>query len=151
MIKGKFRTLESAVINQNWPLLKDAKGKFIFILDETGAKIDTYVKGHPSLAKRVLFTNSKPGTPEAAIMILNNAKKDSISSMVKKGYIVRTRADADTREARENDRSSFEAASASGAQIITTDYYRKSTHFKSDYIVSFDDNKYIRANPLLKN
>ncbi|MCU7371203.1 phosphatidylinositol-specific phospholipase C1-like protein [Paucibacter sp. O1-1] len=34
------------------------------------------------------------------------------------------------------------------AQIITTDYYLKSTHFKSDYSVSFDGKKHFRVNPL---
>ena len=52
--------------------------------NETGDKIATYVKGHPPLNGRVLFTNSKHGSPEAAIVILNNAKQDSILSMVKK-------------------------------------------------------------------
>ena len=150
MVKAKYSTLESSVLHHNWPLLKNAKGKFLFILDETGNKTATYIKGHPSLTERVLFTNSAPGTPEAAIMILNNSKKDSIQKMVKKGYIVRTRADSDTKEARDNDKSSFEAACKSGAQIITTDYYIKSTHFKSDYVISFKDNKYVRANPVLK-
>jgi hypothetical protein len=150
MVRGKYATLEEAVTHYHWPLLKNTRGKFIFILDEKGDKITTYVNGHPSLSKRVLFTNSPEGAPEAAIMILNNAKKDPISSMVKKGYIVRTRADSDTKEARENDKSFFEAACNSGAQIITTDYYQKSTHFKSDYVISFDGNKYIRANPVTK-
>jgi hypothetical protein len=67
--------------------------------------------------------------------------------MVKKGYMVRTRADSDTREARANDKSSFVAACASGAQIITTDYYYKSKFFTSDYVVSFENNTYIRKNP----
>lgn len=150
IVQVKYSTLEKAVLHHNWPLTENVKGKFLFVLDETGAKLTTYIKGHPSLKGRILFTNSKPGTPEAAFMILNNANKDSIQAMVKKGYIVRTRADADTREARNNDWSSFEAACKSGAQIITTDYYKKSTHFKSDYIVGFDGNTYIRANPLLK-
>jgi hypothetical protein len=148
MVRGKYATLESAVLHGNWPLIKNVKGKFLFVLDETGHKIATYIKGHPSLRGRVLFTNSKPRTPEAAIMILNNAKKDSIRSMVKKGYIVRTRADADTKEARNNDRSAFEASCMAGAQIITTDYYQKSTHFNSDYIISFTGNRYLRANPV---
>lgn len=52
------------------------------------------------------------------------------------------------REARLNDRSSFEAACNSGAQIITTDYYLKNTHFKSDYSVSFDGGTYFRPNPV---
>lgn len=150
MVKGKYPTLETAVLNNNWPLIENVKGKFLFVLDETGDKITTYIKGHPSLQGRILFTNSAQGTPEAAIMILNNAKKDSIQSMVNKGYLVRTRADADTKEARNNDKSSFEAACKSGAQIITTDYYQKSTHFNSDYIISFAGNKYLRADPVFE-
>ena len=70
--------------------------------------------------------------------------------MVKKGYFVRTRSDADTKMARENDRSDFEAACKSGAQIITTDYYYKSTHFKSDYRICFDGDTYFRVNPIFK-
>jgi hypothetical protein len=81
-------------------------------------------------------------------MILNDANNPEITKLVKKGYIIRTRADSDTQEARRNDFSHFEAACKSGAQIITTDYYKKSTHFKSDYQVSFNDGKYFRLNPL---
>lgn len=149
MVKGKYPTLESAVLHHNWPLIKNVKGKFLFVLDETGSKITDYIKGHPSLQRRILFTNSPEHTPEAAIMILNNAKTDSIESMVKKGYIVRTRADANTREARNNDKTTFEAACKSGAQIITTDYYQKSTHFKSDYVISFGGNSYLKADTIL--
>ncbi|MEO6915884.1 MAG: phosphatidylinositol-specific phospholipase C1-like protein [Chitinophagaceae bacterium] len=147
-VRGTYSTLEDAILKGKWPTLKTAKGKFIFILDETGAKIDMYVKEHPSLKGRILFANAEPGTPEAAILIRNNPKGDNITALVKKGYIVRTRADADTREARQNDYSSFEAACKSGAQIITTDYYRKSTHFPSDYIISFKNGKYSRINPV---
>jgi Phosphoinositide phospholipase C, Ca2+-dependent len=148
-IRGTHSSLEQAVLAGNWPVLKKAKGKFIFILDETGDKRAAYIAGHPSLKGRTLFANAEPGTPEAAILILNNAKKDGIAGFVTKGYIVRTRADADTHEARINDRSVFEAACISGAQIITTDYYRKSDQFNSDYIISFERGTYIRKNPLL--
>jgi hypothetical protein len=85
-------------------------------------------------------------------MFRNNPKDPEIPQLVKKGYIIRTRADADTEQARDNDRSGLEAACNSGAQIITTDYYLKSTHFKSDYVVSFEGaNKYFRINPLFKS
>ena len=147
-IRGSYSTLEQAVLAGNWPILKKAKGKFIFILDETGDKRISYISGHPSMEGRILFANAEPGTPEAAIIIRNNAKKDNIADLVKKGYIVRTRADADTYEARMNDKSVFEAACKSGAQIITTDYYKKSTQFKSDYVISFENGKYSRKNPL---
>jgi hypothetical protein len=147
-VRGKYKTLEDAVTHDNWPTLKAAKGKFIFILDAQGAKRSTYIEGHPSLKGLVMFSNSDPGTPEAAILIRNNSKSLEIPLLVKKGYIVRTRADSDTQQARNNDKSYFEAACSSGAQIITTDYYLKSNHFVSDYSVSFEDGKYVRLNPL---
>ncbi|MET4082618.1 hypothetical protein ABIB40_002578 [Pedobacter sp. UYP30] len=147
-VRGKYKTLEEAVLKQNWPTLKEAKGTFAFILDAKGKKMETYIKDHPSLTGRVLFANADAGTPEAAMMIRNNPKDPLIPQLVKKGYIIRTRADADTQQARTDDYSDFEAAKASGAQIITTDYYLKSTHFKSDYKVSFDDGTYIKKNPL---
>jgi hypothetical protein len=149
-VRGTYNSLEEAVLRNNWPTLKAARGKFIFVLDESSAKRAIYITDHPSLKGRVLFVNAEPGTPEAAICIMNNAKRDteSIKNLVKKGYIVRTRADSDTQEARANDKSSFEAALQSGAQIITTDYYKKSTHFNSPYTISFEGDKYLRENPL---
>lgn len=145
-IRGKYPTLENAVLAGHWPTMRAARGKFIFILDEGGEHRDDYIRDHASLKGRVLFTDSPAGTPEAAFMIINNPKQDGvrIREMVNKGYMVRTRADSDTREARQNDKSGFEAACNSGAQIITTDYYYKSTFFPSDYTVQFEGGKYIR-------
>jgi hypothetical protein len=145
-IRGNYSTLESAVLAGHWPTMSQARGKFFFILDEGGEHRDAYIQGHPSLKGRIFFTDSPAGTPEAAFMILNDPKRDAdkIHEMVKKGYMIRTRADADTREARANDRTGFTAACASSAQIITTDYYYKSTFFPSDYVVRFDDGKYVR-------
>jgi len=149
VVRGQYATLESAVLSGNWPTLKAAKGRFLFILDDHDRKRDMYIAGHPSLKGRVLFVNAEAGTPEAATMIRNDPAMPEIKSLVEKGYIIRTRADADTKEARMNDKTDFIAACNSGAQIITTDYYRKSTHFKSDYVVSFDGtNKYLRLNPV---
>ena len=151
-IRGNHKTLEAAVLAGNWPVVKQARGKFLFVLDEVGTKRAAYIAGHPSLQGRVLFTNSEPGTPEAAFIILNNPTQDEarITELVKKGYLVRTRADADTKQARQNDYRDFEIAQRSGAQIITTDYYRPSTHFKSDYVVRFNDGGYVRPDPVLK-
>jgi len=151
-IRGNFPSLESAVLDGAWPSLKKARGKFIFILDENDQKRTYYIQGHPSLKGRLLFADADPGTPEAGIHIMNEAKQDEvkIQALVRKGYMIRTRADADTREARLNDRSSFEAAMRSGAQIITTDYYQKSTHFPSDYQVFFPGGGFYRPNPLFK-
>jgi len=149
MVRGNYKTLEEAVLKGNWPTLKDAKGKFFFILDNSDKKRDLYMQGHPSLKGRVVFVNAQPGTPEAAAMFRNNSEDPAIPELIKKGYIIRTRADSDTKEARKNDYTHFEAAKKSGAQIITTDYYMPSKFFNSPYHIKFDDGGYVRVNPLI--
>lgn len=151
-VRGKYKTLNEAVINKNWPKVNDVKGKFIFVLDNNGKNRDLYTKNHSSLKGRIIFTNSTPGTPESAILFMNEPIENEakIRELVKQGYIVRTRADADTMEARSEDYSRFEKAKNSGAQIITTDYYYPSKLFKSTYKISFDNDTYERKNPIIK-
>ncbi len=147
-IRGSYKTLNEAILNNNWPTVHQSKGKFLFVLDNNSENRDLYIQGHPSLQGRMIFTNSAPGTPEAAVVFMNDPKDPSITGLVKKGYLIRTRADADTMEARKEDYSRFEQAKASGAQIITTDYYQPSKLFKSSYKVSFKNNTYERKNPV---
>ncbi len=148
-VRGKSSTLEAAILQKGWPRSSKAQGKFVLVLDEGAAKIAEYVKGHAALQGRVMFVNAPVGTPESAILIMNDPMKEGtqIRENVAKGYIVRTRADADTREARTNDYTRFKAACASGAQIISTDYYAKSTLFPSEFVVHFDGKTYFRKNP----
>ncbi|CAM3610840.1 phosphatidylinositol-specific phospholipase C1-like protein [Zobellia roscoffensis] len=146
LVRGDFGTLEEAVLEQGWPVLNKVQNRFLFVLDEGGEKMETYLKSFPNLEGAALFVNQEEGNPTAAFRILNNPVEnfEQIKKLVSLGYMVRTRADADTKEARENDYSRFEKAKASGAQIITTDYYLPSTLFKSDFKVSFENNSYER-------
>lgn len=107
-----------------WPTLGYARGKIVFIMEGNG--VDYYLQNHPSLKGRTMFVYAEEGTDEAAFIIKNGAKKDEekIKELVKQGYIVRTRADSDTEEARTGDYSSMDAAFRSGAQIVSTDYYK---------------------------
>jgi hypothetical protein len=122
------------IVDLQWPLLKEARGKFILILDEGGVKRDMYYEGWQM---RPMFTNAPEGHPAAAIMIINDpiGQLHEIRRLVKAGYMVRTRADADTIEARKNDLGRRDAALASGAQAISTDYYLPATHFGNEYQV----------------
>jgi len=151
LVRGEYSSLNEAVLKGNWPKLKDAEDRFMFILDDKGAKRDLYMQGHPSLQGRVLFVCAEPGTPEAAALILNDPANPEIPKLVKQGYFIRTRADANTVEARNNDYSRFEKACASGAQIITTDYYQPGSFFNSTYHIAFEDSTYMRVNPLFDN
>jgi len=98
--------------------------------------------------QRPMFTSAPEGHPAAAIMILNDpvGQFDEIQRLVRAGYMVRTRADADTREARENDTRRRAAAFASGAQAVSTDYYLPATHFGNEYQVSLPQP--VQCNPI---
>ncbi|UZD24404.1 phosphatidylinositol-specific phospholipase C1-like protein [Algoriphagus halophytocola] len=153
LVRGDYADLESAVLAGNWPKLDEVRGKFLFVLDESEEKIDRYLSAKPDLKNAVLFVNKKEGNSTAGFRIINNAVRDEdyIKDLVQKGYMIRTRADSDTKEARAEDYSTFEKAKASGAQVISTDYYQPSTFFKSNYKVNFEGNRYERPNPVLNN
>jgi hypothetical protein len=147
LVKGNFENLEQAVLEKGWPLLEEVNNRFLFVLDEGNEKTDEYLSNFENLNGATLFVNKEEGNPEAAFRIINDPVNnfDKIKNLVSLGYMVRTRADADTKEARENDYRRFEKAKESGAQVITTDYYQPSKLFKSDFKVVFDDGSYERS------
>lgn len=150
MVRGNFETLEQAVLSNGWPFLNEVKNRFMFVLDEGEEKTNTYLSAFPNLKGATLFVNQEEGNPNAAFRIINDpvSNFDKIKKLVALGYMVRTRADADTKEARGNDYRRFEKAQASGAQVITTDYYQPSRLFKSDFKVIFDNGSYQRKRSL---
>lgn len=149
-VRGDAVTLEMAVLERGWPALSEARGRIIFALDNGGSIRDLYIDGHSSLEGRILFTDSDQGTPEAAFIKQNNplAEPGLIEDLVSKGYLVRTRADADTVQARTNDTTQREAALASGAHFISTDYPVPNPEF-SDYQVRIPGNHIARCNPVI--
>ena len=148
-VQAGASSLNASVLANGWPSITASAGKFIFVLDEPMAKIETYLRA--TLPEdRLLFTNVPPGHPESAFIIANDpiVQEMDIVKWVKQGYLVRTRADANTMEAREDDYSRFEAAKRSGAQYISTDYYFKTSTFP-DFLIRFEGNTFVRCNPVL--
>ncbi|GGD92854.1 hypothetical protein GCM10011412_33520 [Maribacter cobaltidurans] len=147
LVRGNSTSLEKAILGRGWPRLEKVRGRFLFVLDEGDEKGNLYLQKFPELKNAVLFLNKQEGSPEAAFRIINDpvANFEKIRALVEKGNLVRTRADAGTFEARENDYSRFEKAKSSGAQIITTDYYMPSTLFESNFKVDFGEGVYERV------
>ncbi len=150
-VRGGRDTLEQAVLKDGWPTLNESRGRLLFALDNIDAKRDDYLAGHPSLAGRVMFTSSPPGSPESAFVKLNDpiADQDYIRELVSAGYIVRTRADADTLEARLGSTVRRDAALASGAQFISTDFPEPDPAFSTGYFVEIAGGINARCNPVL--
>ena len=120
-VRGSYETLNQAVLAGNWPTLKSARGKVVFLMDQRPVG-PVYLEGHPSLRVRVLFTNAVPGEPDAAFTECNEGPADEIEKLVRQGYLVHARTDEGTNEARANDTRRRDAMMASGAQMVSTDY-----------------------------
>jgi Phosphoinositide phospholipase C, Ca2+-dependent len=150
-VRGKHATLEEAVLaGKAWPTLADSRGKVLFLLDQ-GDQRDLYLTGHPGLKGRVIFTNAKPGEPDAAFVQMNdpNGKNlAAIQKLVRDGYIVRSRSDADTIEGRSNDTTTRDNAIESGAQYISTDYPAPDKSPFSPFVVTLPGNRAWRCNPV---
>ena len=150
-VRGEFTTLLAAVLERGWPKLDECRGKLLFALDNEGALADRYLEGHPVLNDRVMFASVNETHPAAGWMKLNDPIRDfdKIQSMVAKGFLVRTRADAETQQSRTNDTTQRDKAFASGAQFISTDYPRADLRF-SDYSVQFERGDMVRVNPIVR-
>lgn len=152
--RGTYSTLSEAAENNAWPMLGDARGKVIFVME--GPAVEPYLSGHPVLEGRAVFLFRNAGDPETAFVLLNSAVNDEaeIQQTVAAGYMVRTRSDENTDEARTGDYSGMNAAFASGAQIISTDYYKPDPRGVAgdsgwtDYHVHFPNNELARINPI---
>ncbi|WOK09169.1 phosphatidylinositol-specific phospholipase C1-like protein [Imperialibacter roseus] len=151
-VKGKQATLRKAIIDKGWPDLAKVRGKILFVFDAGKELTDLYLEGDQAYT-RPMFSNTDLANPHAAFFIMNDpiGQEKEITERVKQGFMVRTRSDADTREARTGDKTRFEAATRSGAQVITTDYYLKSLSPGKDFEIIFVDGRYQRCNPVLTN
>ena len=146
-VRGSYPTLNAAVRAEHWPTLAAARGKVVFLMDQRPME-PVYTQGHPNLEGRILFTNAVAGAPDAAFTEENDGTPAEIDALVRQGYLVRTRTDADTGQARANDTRRRDAVMASGAQILSTDYPR-GEGASSGYAVSFPGGTLSRCNPVL--
>jgi len=124
MVQAKFRTLREAVLAHNWPTLGESRGKILFLLDDDPPKIALYRGTRHSLEGRAMFVATDDKSPAAAFVTVENPLKDgaAIAKDVRAGLIVHTYSDADTKEARAKNTARRDAAFASGAQIVSTDF-----------------------------
>lgn len=148
-VRGTRATLEEAIRLDGWPTLGATRGRVLFALDNGGAVRATYLDGHPSLAGRMMFVDAEPPAAEAGFVKLNDplGAFDRIQTLVGQGFIVRTRADADTVASRTGDTTQREAALASGAQFVSTDYPVPDPRF-TDYVARIPDGTPARCNPI---
>ena len=148
-VRGKASSLRDAVTQVGWPVVQDVAGRVLFALDNEGQIRDRYLELHPGLRDGLLFVSLPESHPAAAWMKINDpvSAQQRIQRLVKAGFMVRTRADADTEQARQADRRRRDLAFSSGAQFVSTDYPQPDPRL-SDYRVQLSGGVVARANPV---
>ena len=148
-VRGDKESLRDAIAGIGWPQLDALCGKIIFALDNTDGVRERYLQGHETLQGRILFVSVDESHPAAAWMKINDPVADfeRIRRCVQQGFLVRTRADADTIQARSGDTSRRDRAFESGAQFISTDYPAPDPRWP-EYQVRWPDNAIYRLNPI---
>jgi hypothetical protein len=147
-VRGNDPSLGHAVRTRGWPTLGAARGRIMLMLDNE-SDADMELAGHPSLRGRILFAPSKPGGDDAAFAKLNYPIADAakIKAALAANMLVRTRADADTVQARINDTKMRDAALAEGAQFVSTDYEVPDPRL-GPYVVKIPGGTPARCNPI---
>ncbi len=133
--QGSVTTKQQLDVN-GWPSLNACLGKIFFILD--GDVKGIYLRSLDRGDDRPMFLYGAPEAPSTAFVIENDpiGKEKEIGHLSER-YMVRTRSDAGTLEARANDKTRWDAALSSNAQIISTDYYRPDPAL-SNFFVRFE-------------
>lgn len=146
-VRGAEPTLREAVLARGWPSLDAVRGTVMFALDNESEVRERYLAA--AGGSRVLFVSVPAEHPEAAWMKVNDPVKDfvRIQDLVRRGFMVRTRADEELREARANDGTRRDRALASGAHFISTDFPEADSRY-SGYQVSLPDGAVARLNPV---
>ncbi|HUX41448.1 MAG TPA: Ca2+-dependent phosphoinositide-specific phospholipase C [Rectinemataceae bacterium] len=128
-----------------WPTVGEMRGRFLVILHENEDYRAIYEAGHPNLAGRAMFDCLPGGAPGAFFAILNDPFADAspIAAAEARGTVVRTMAGAggDLRP------GMLEAALASGAQIISTDYPVGYTPGPEGFVASLPGGKTVDVLP----
>jgi hypothetical protein len=148
-VRGSATTLRAAVLGRRgWPPLARTRGEVMVILNTSGAARDAFLRGHESLQRRAMFVTADERTPSAAVIKMDDPDEARIRQLVREGFIVRTRADADLVEARNHDTSRRDVALRSGAQIVSTDFEVPVPAIGGDYVVQIPGGTPARCDPV---
>ncbi len=145
-LRGDAPTLRDAVVHKGWPTLDKVRGKFVVVLNRVRLR-RRFLAGRPSLEGRAMFVPAYEYAPSAAFLERDTPDEIEIRRLVRLGFVVRTRADADGVEVTAGDVARSRAAIRSGAQIVSTDYPVPDAAI-SDYVVRLPNDRTARCNPV---
>ncbi|MEZ4298075.1 MAG: Ca2+-dependent phosphoinositide-specific phospholipase C [Polyangiaceae bacterium] len=147
-VRGDAASVRDAIVSKGWPTLGEGRGKLAFFIDNSSEMRTYYTHGGVDLEGRLMFIDAEPGDAWAGILLANDPVGDAarIAESLQLGLIVRTRADSDNEEPLAGDTTRRDAAFASGAQLVSTDYPAKVDGV--DYVVDVPGGTPSRCSPV---
>ena len=131
LVQRDYNSIAEGLSAEGWPTLGAVRGKLMAVLHAGGELRDAYLAEPGGTAARLMFPDAYGNTEVsfAAYHSMNNPleRQQAIRSVVSAGHMVRTRADADGAESESLDFTRANAALASGAHFISTDFPRAPT------------------------
>jgi hypothetical protein len=95
-----------------------------------------------------MFVRSDESRDDGATLVLDNPRDPDIPRLTKAGYFIRTRADANLKIPGSGQPARRDAAFASGAHILSTDFPTGEADAESGYVVEFPNQAAARINPV---
>jgi hypothetical protein len=119
LVRGSATTLRDAITTRGWPMLDDARGKIGLFLTAMSGERKTAFRA----AEHIAFPTGWLDEPDVGILVIDDPREDpsSLVDAVRRGYLVRTRADAAMEEVWDEDLERFRAGLGGGAHFISTD------------------------------
>jgi hypothetical protein len=147
-IRGDSDTVRDALAPDGWPVMRGLRQRAIYVLHAGGPWREVYTQGGEDVVGNLIFQDAYGDldVPYAAIHSMNNPFNTDIADVVASGHLVRTRADSDVVEPANNDTRKRDAALASGAHFVSTDF--PIPHPDSGYVVEMPDGTPSRCNPV---
>ncbi len=147
-VRGDSDTVRDALEPDGWPVMRGLRQRAIYVLHARGPWREVYTQGGEDVVGNLIFQDAYGDldAPYAAIHSMNDPFNGAISGVVAAGHLVRTRADADVVEPANNDTRKRDAALASGAHFVSTDF--PIPHPDTGYVVQMPDGAPSRCNPL---
>jgi hypothetical protein len=147
-VQGDAASLAEAVA-LGWPPLGTMRGRALFVMHDVGDWRDVYTDGLTTSTGLWLFPDADGETdlPIGGVSTVNDVfeEAETLAAALEAGHLVRTRADADSAEAVANDTSRRDAALASGAHFVSTDWPAAAA---TGYVVDIPDGTPSRCNPV---
>lgn len=145
-VTGGQGELRDALAEHGWPTLGELRGRALFVLHDGGDHRAAYTADGTS--GDLLFPDAQGDLdlPYAAVHTMNDPTDPHIAEVVAAGHLVRTRADADGDAARSGDTSQRDAALASGAHFVSTDFPEPAP--ETGYVVEIPGGTPSGCNPL---